>query len=60
MEPSSNLESNIPSVENIKNLKNIFNQSPSKPVDDIFPPNNTSIINSQKYNDLFEWDPSEI
>ena len=58
MEPSSNLESNIPSVENIKNLKNIFNQSPSKPgeqwVDDIFPPNNTSIINSQKYNDLFE------
>jgi len=69
VESSSNLESNIPSIENIKNLKNFFNQSPPKPgeqwIDDIFPPNNTSIINSQKYNDLFECeendiDPSEI
>ena len=66
---SSNLESNIPNAENMQNLKNFFNQSPPKPgeqwIDDIFPPNNTSIINSQKYKDLFECeendiDPSEI
>ena len=66
---SSNLESNIPNSESMQNLKIFFNQSPPKPgeqwTDDIFPPNNTSIINSQKYNDFFECeendiDPSEI
>ena len=69
LESLSNSDLNVQNVEKFQGLKNFFNQSPPKPgeqwIDDIFPPNNTSISSSQKFNDLFECqendiDPSEI
>ena len=61
----SGSEINIQNLENIQNIKNFFNQSPPKPgeqwTDDIFPPNNNSIIsNAQKFNDLFECEDNDI
>ena len=62
---SSTTELNIQTPENIQNIKNFFNQSPPKSgvqwTDDIFPPNNSSILNnSQKFNDLFECEENNI
>ena len=62
---SSQTELNIPNPEPNKNFKNFFNQSPPKPgvqwTDDIFTPNNSSILNnSQKFNDLFECEENDI
>ena len=62
---SSTTELNIQTPENIQNIKNFFNQSPPKSgvqwTDDIFPPNNNSILNnSQKFNDLFECEENNI
>ena len=64
LESSSNSDINFPSIENFQNLKTFLNQSPPQPgsqwIDDIFPPNNTSISNSQKFTDLFESEDNDI
>ena len=64
LESSSNSDINFPSIENFQNLKTFLNQSPPQPgsqwIDDIFPPNNTSISNSQKFTDLFESEENDI
>ena len=54
----------IENLQNLKNLKSFLNQSPpkfgSQWTDDIFPPNNTSLLNPQKFSDLFECENNEI
>ena len=62
---TSQSDLNISNFENYQNIKNFFDQKEPKFgeqwTDDIFPPNNESIIgNSQKYNDLFESEENDI